>query len=47
METDAAAVSAYIVFLAEHTRDLELKELDKLAFVSELPHCYIPFLNSP
>ena len=34
METEAAAVSAYIVFLSDHTRDLPLQELDELAFVS-------------
>ncbi|KAK2152727.1 hypothetical protein LSH36_320g00001 [Paralvinella palmiformis] len=31
VETDSAAVSAYIVFLSQHTSDLQLQELDELA----------------
>jgi len=33
VESEAAAVSAYIVFLAQHTSQFEIHDLDALALV--------------
>ena len=35
VETDAGTISAYIVFLSQHTSDLQLQELDELVLVSK------------
>ena len=37
METDASTISAYIVFLSQHTSDLQLQELDEMVLVRIIP----------
>ena len=36
VETDSMAVSAYIIFLSENSRDLELQEMDELLLVRDM-----------
>jgi len=39
VESDAAAVSAYIVFLAHHTSQFDIHDLDALALVCTMLYC--------